>query len=143
MTEPLKSSLRLQIASTPVHLPIVRAAVERFAGMLGFDEATCGKITLAVDEALTNIIKHAYHGRDDKPIEITLGTVPAPAGKQALRIELRDWGTPAGREEIKSRDLEDIRPGGLGVHIMNSIMDEVQYAPAGGGGTRLVMTKRM
>lgn len=143
MIELLKSPLRLQIASTPTHLPIVRAAVERFAGMVGFDETTSGKIMLAVDEALTNIIKHAYHGRDDRPIEITLRTVAAQPGKQALRIELRDWGTPAEREDIRSRDLEDIRPGGLGVHIMNSIMDEVQYAPAGDEGTRLMMTKSL
>jgi anti-sigma regulatory factor (Ser/Thr protein kinase) len=141
MADLLPSPLRLRIASTAVHLPIVRAAVERLAVMMSFDEDTAGKIMLAVDEALTNIIRHAYDGREDGPIEITFRNTVTAAGENALCIELRDWGTSARPEEIRSRDLEDIRPGGLGVHIMSSVMDQVKYEPQRGGGTRLTMTK--
>ncbi|MHC4718801.1 MAG: ATP-binding protein [Planctomycetota bacterium] len=141
MQDILAKPISLSISSTPAHLPIVRAVVERLTQRLGFDEESGHKITLAVDEALSNIIKHAYHGQDDQPIEVTFRCVHEGPGREALGIELRDWGTPVPRDQIRSRDLEDVRPGGLGVHIITSIMDDVKYIPSPGGGTRLRMTK--
>jgi len=135
--------VRLSIASDPAHLPGVRSAVESFCAMMGFDEATRGQIVLAVDESLTNIIRHAYHGAADKPIEITLRRAADAAGGRLLRIELRDWGERVAPEQIRSRDLREVRPGGLGVHIMNECMDEVRYDPAPEGGTRLTMVKKL
>jgi len=142
MEKVLVNPIRVSISSTPAHLPIVRALVERLTEQLGFEEQVAHKITLAVDEALSNVIKHAYHGREDQPIEITFHRV-REGGGEALGIELRDWGTPVARNEIRSRDLDDVRPGGLGVHIITSIMDEVKYIPSPGGGTRLRMTKAL
>ena len=132
------SPIRVSIGSSPAHLPVVRAAVERLCELMGFEEPTRGQIVLSVDEALTNVIKHAYRGAPDKPIEITLQRV---AG--ALQIEMRDWGERADPSEIRSRDLRDVRPGGLGVHIMQNCMDEVEYIPAPAGGTVLKMVKKL
>jgi len=131
--------VRLRIASTPAHLPIVRAAVERLADALGFNETTRDQIALAVDEALANIIKHAYEGEPGRPIEISLHCV----GASPEAVALRDWGRQADVAQIKPRPLDEVRPGGLGVHIMNSIMDEVEYVPAPDGGTRLIMVKAL
>lgn len=136
-----QAEVRLSIVSSPAHLPVVRSTLERICGMMGFDEKVSGDIVLSLDEALTNIIKHAYHGASDKPIEITFRPSAGKDGP-ALGIEVRDWGEVAGPEEIKSRDLADVRPGGLGVHIMNSCMDEVTYTPAEEGGTVLTMLKK-
>jgi len=138
----LANPIRLSIWSTPAHLSIVRALVERLTHQLGYDDDVGHKITLAVDEALSNVIKHAYHGREDRPIEVTFHCVGEGEGK-SLAIELRDWGTPVPRSAIRSRDLADVRPGGLGVHIITSIMDEVTYVPSPDGGTRLRMTKAL
>ena len=136
------SPIRLSIASTPAYLAVVRAALERLCELIGFDEASRGGIVLAVDEALTNVIKHAYHGRPDQPIDITFRSVVG--GEAAgLQIELRDWGERADAGQIRSRDLDDVRPGGLGVHIMHNCMDQVEYAPAPDGGTRLTMVKKL
>jgi anti-sigma regulatory factor (Ser/Thr protein kinase) len=135
--------LRLLIASTPAHLPVVRAALERLCELMGFDEPTRDGIVLAVDEALTNVIRHAYGLAGDQPIEVTLRRVSGPGGDVLLEIDLRDWGEPAEPGRIRSRDLEDVRPGGLGVHIMQNYMDEIDYAPAPGGGTRLKMIKKL
>ena len=132
----------MSIVSVPAHLPVVRAAVERLCELMGFADEDRGGIVLAVDEALTNVIKHAYHGDDDKPIEIVLRPTES-AGQAALSIEVRDWGDVAEPAQIKSRDLEDIRPGGLGVHIMSSCMDEVTYTPAPDAGTVLTMLKTL
>jgi anti-sigma regulatory factor (Ser/Thr protein kinase) len=54
---------------------------------------------------------------------------------------VRDYGRAVDPATIRGRDLSEVRPGGLGVHIIRSIMDEVCYEPAAGGGTRLNMLK--
>jgi len=132
--------VHLQIHSCPTQLPVVRAAVEKFCQLLGFGSETVGGVVLSVDEALTNIIRHAYDGAADQRIEVTLEPRPAAYGG-GLQIVLRDYGRQVDPAQIRSRDLEDGRPGGLGVHIMTKCMDRVEYRPAAGGGTILVMTK--
>jgi anti-sigma regulatory factor (Ser/Thr protein kinase) len=134
--------IRMVIFSTPEHLPIVRAATERMCALIGFDADHVTRAVLSVDEAMTNIIRHAYAGADDQPIEVELtavGTDPP----EALRICIRDYGRTVDPDTIRSRDLADVRPGGLGVHIMNECMDSLEYRQAEGGGTMLTMIKRL
>jgi len=133
--------IRLAIASSPTHLPLVRGALERLCELIGFDEKARGEIVLAVDEALTNIIRHAYHGATDRPIHIEFRPVLEASGQRGLDIRLRDWGEVAEPARIRPRDLDDVRPGGLGVHLMRCCMDELRYEPAPGGGTLLTMVK--
>jgi anti-sigma regulatory factor (Ser/Thr protein kinase) len=134
--------IKLWIFSTPAHLPIVRAATERLCGALGFDEQTTTRVILSVDEALSNVIRHAYGGAEDQPIEVELAPLgPPPA--QGLRIRIRDHGRPVDAGRIRPRDLDDVRPGGLGVHIMTECMDHLEYRPAEDGGTVLTMFKRL
>jgi anti-sigma regulatory factor (Ser/Thr protein kinase) len=135
--------VRLAIASEPAHLSVVRAALERFCELAGLGEHDRGQVVLAVDEALTNVIRHAYHGQSGKPIEIMFGRVADGAGGASLRIQLRDWGEQAPAGRIRGRDLQELRPGGLGVHIMRQCMDEVDYQPRPEGGTCLTLTKRL
>lgn len=141
MNELLDQPLVIAIRSIPAHLPVVRAALDRFCELLGFCEEDRGLVVLAVDEALTNIIRHAYSGRSDQSIEVTLRCANDSDGQATLQIQLRDWGEPAQPEQFKSRPLQDVRPGGLGVHIMRCCMDNVEYRPAPEGGTCLTMTK--
>jgi len=133
--------LRLEICSAPAHLPVVRAAVGKMCELLGFDEKTIGAIVLSVDEALTNIIRHAYDNMPDRKIEVELA--PRVGDEVALKVVLRDYGRSVDRSQIKSRDLQDVRPGGLGVHIMTECMDSVEYEQANGKGTVLTMTKKV
>ncbi len=134
----VESPVTLSIASSPAHLAIVRAALERFCQGMGFDEAATGQVVLSVDEALTNIIRHAYEGAEDRRVDIEM--VPRT---ECLLIRIRDYGRPVDRSTIRSRDLGDVRPGGLGVHIMTQCMDGLDYQPAEGGGTVLTMTKKL
>jgi anti-sigma regulatory factor (Ser/Thr protein kinase) len=142
MTPLVNRPVQLRISSLPAHLPVVRVAIEKMCELLGFDAEAAGGIVLSVDEALTNIIRHAYDGAGDKPIEIELAATGEgrPTG---LKISLRDYGRAVDPSQIKSRDLADVRPGGLGVHIMNECMDQVEYRKAPGGGTLLTMTKNL
>ncbi len=140
MNVPADNTIHVRISSMAAHLRIVRGMIEKACDMVGFDAETTGNVVLSVDEALTNIIKHAYGGAEDKPIEIDLTSI-CESGNQGLRIQLRDFGRQVDPSKIKSRDLSDVRPGGLGVHIMTECMDTVQFTPAEGGGTQLTLTK--
>jgi anti-sigma regulatory factor (Ser/Thr protein kinase) len=136
MNETKPTRLRLSIASDPAELGEVRRQVEAFAHRAGCDEETVTHVMLAVDEALTNIIRHAYGYRDDEQIDLV-----ADVTEGRLRIAIRDYGPRVDPSQIQSRDLSEIRPGGLGVHIMGQCMDSVDYEPADGGGTVLTMWK--
>jgi len=142
MNESFCKPITIGIFSLPAHLPVVRSAVEKTAQQLGFDDETSGSVVLSVDEALTNIIKHAYQGAEDQPIEIEI-TTHRDQDHVNMQIRIRDYGRRVAPEKIQSRDLSDVRPGGLGVHIMNECMDCVEFAPGEGGGTILTMEKRL
>lgn len=136
-------TVRLSICSTPAHLAIVRAALEKMCEGVGFDPQAAGQVVLSADEALANIIRHAYKGDDGRPIEIELTPLPRDPGPGGLRIRIRDYGDWVDPSQIRSRDLADVRPGGLGVHIMTQCMDSLEYSPAEGGGTVLTMTREL
>jgi len=142
MTSMLNKPMRMQLVSVPTVLPVVRAALEKLCGLIGFDADSGHAVVLSVDEALTNIIRHAYRGADDKTIDVEMTAVgeDEPTG---IRIRLRDYGPGVDPKRIKARDLEDVRPGGLGVHIIRECMDTVEYAPAEDGGTVLTMFRRV
>lgn len=142
MSFPREAPIRMCIRSTTAHLAVVRAAAQKVCRQIGFDEQDAGRVVLSVDEALTNVIRHAYDGAADQPIEIEFCALGEGSG-EGIAITLRDYGRQVDVSEIRSRDLEDLRPGGLGVHIMNECMDSLQYARAEGGGTVLTMTKRL
>jgi anti-sigma regulatory factor (Ser/Thr protein kinase) len=132
--------VELHITSDPGRLAEVREAVAKLAREVGFAQDTVDKMVLAVDEALCNVIKHGYKGEGGKPIELTFAAEPEP-GRAGLEIRLRDYGCQVDPNAIRGRDLGEVRPGGLGVHIIRSLMDEVEYAQAEGGGMRLRMRK--
>ena len=83
---------------------------------------TATAIELAVVEGFSNVIRHGYGGRTDQRIEIRLRVPPG-----TFRIELDDWATFVDPSRIASRPLDEVRPGGLGVHLMRSTMDVVDY----------------
>ncbi len=132
--------LRFELLSQPRFLSAVRAMVGNVAQRYGFSEAQCSQISLAVDEALCNIINHGYEKRDDGRIAVSVWPQENPP---ALRLVIEDAGRQVDPGSIKSRDLEDIRPGGLGVHIIREVMDEVVYERRPEGGMRLTLVKRL
>src|SRR5580698_1931772 len=75
--------LRMELPSDPSLLCAVRGAVERLTESFGFSAPDCRAVTRAVDEALTNIIWHAYNGRPDKPIEMFFRSVHGQANSKA------------------------------------------------------------
>jgi len=140
--------VRIELKSNPIYLSGTREMVAAVARRLGFLDEACGQIALAVDEALCNVIRHGYGRRTDRPIWITLrplGGVPNPEigsnPTTGLEIMIEDDAKQVDPCQIRSRDLEEVRPGGLGVHIIRAVMDEVRYEKRDGAGMRLVMVK--
>jgi anti-sigma regulatory factor (Ser/Thr protein kinase) len=125
--------LKLQMHSDPKLLCVVRGALERLTEVLGFSASDCRSVTRAVDEALTNIIRHCYGGRLDQPIEISCKRIPRQAPLAGgLEILLSDRGPAIDPAKLRGRRLDEIKPGGLGLHFIRQSMDTVEYQRTGG-----------
>lgn len=118
-------------------LPVVRATVAQLAAMVGWSESESRCITMAVDEALSNVIRHAYHGRADARIELHFR-----AGEGRLEVRIRDTGDPPDRSQICAREPGCDRIGGLGTHIIRDVMDTVTYE-SGTDGNWFTAIKRL
>ena len=127
--------LRMEFESNPEMLCVVRNALGQLAATVGFSESECRAVVLAVDEALTNIIRHAYLGDPEQPIEVSFRWIHVPrdgGGHDALEIVLEDRGTAVNPKEMCGRALEDVRPGGLGLHFIRQSMDTVEFSHCNG-----------
>lgn len=124
------------MSSDAAFLRVLRSAVDQICALAGFSKMDSSKIVLAVDEACSNVIRHAYKNKPGKPIVVTCHILPTK-----LEITLTDQGEAAEISSIQPRALDDVRPGGLGVHIIRTVMDEVQYENLAAVGNRLVMCK--
>lgn len=122
--------LRLSLESNPQALCLVRAALQQATEMLHFNEPQARAIVRSVDEALANVIRHAYEGQSGRPIEVTcrrLRAKPHAKKPEGLEILLSDAGIPVDPKKLHGRRLEEIRPGGLGLHFMKQSMDVVEF----------------
>ncbi len=128
--------VQLTLPSHPKYMKLVRALVSQAAQMAGFGDDHVTPIVLAVDEACTNIIRHCY-GNDYGQTIIVYVAVIGPR----LQIGLRDFGPKRDSSEFKSRDLDDVRPGGLGMHFIYTTMDAVEFDDSLPRGTLLTLTK--
>jgi anti-sigma regulatory factor (Ser/Thr protein kinase) len=121
-------------SSDTCQLADVRKEVRAFLAANGFDDCATELMVLALDEACTNVIRHAY-SHECKPVRLEMTGL-----RSLVRFVLRDYGRKCDPAKIKSRELEDIRPGGLGVHIIQQAFDSVTYSPQA-KGTRLILEK--
>jgi anti-sigma regulatory factor (Ser/Thr protein kinase) len=99
----------MELPSSPESLCVVRGAVAQLTERLGFPEPECRAVVLALDEALTNVIRHAYAGHPERPIEVSFRRIRAPwrgASREALEIVLVDQGRKIDRTKLRGRALE-------------------------------------
>ena len=123
--------------SDPRYLPVLRGAICPLAAAIGWDQPDCQAITLALDEALTNVIRHAYLSRPDGVIELE-----CTQSADELEVTLWDQGEPPDPAKICARQLGHAEPGGLGTHIIKNVMDSVSYQVLP-EGNRFVAVKRL
>lgn len=131
--------LHLRIPARAGRLREVRSRLEQALQGAGVDASCAQEVVLAVDEALQNTIRHAYGGDCDEPIE-----VEARREGDALCLEVRDRAPSVDPERIQARPLDALRPGGLGVHFIRSVMHETRFLPdPSGRGNVLRMRRRL
>ncbi|MHC4534511.1 MAG: ATP-binding protein [Planctomycetota bacterium] len=136
------TKIELHMCANPDYLRVVRTAARDVAQAIGLKDDEIEKITLAVVEALTNVIRHSYGGPCDKPIIVKFNEINYPDAKKAgLEIVIRDFGKQVDPENIKGRDLDELKPGGVGVHIMHTAMDEIEFTRGDDCGMQLRMVK--
>jgi serine/threonine-protein kinase RsbW len=125
--------LKLELRSSPELACVVRGAMERLTEVMGFSAAEGRSVTRAVDEALTNIIRHAYGGKPDEPITVTCVRLSPKGGTggHGFEVLLRDRGPAVDPSKMCGRPLDEIEPGGLGLHFIRQSMDEVEFTRAG------------
>jgi anti-sigma regulatory factor (Ser/Thr protein kinase) len=120
----LKPEAKLEITSAAGNCKLARQFIEAWALTAGYPDLERGNIVLAADEAVTNVIRHTYQSEPDKPI-----TLSAEITDGHLHLRLRDYGPPVKIETLKGRELEDIKPGGLGLHLLKSVFTTVEHFP--------------
>lgn len=111
------------------------------AAEVGFDQTQINRIELAVDEACSNIIDHAYAGQPGE-IEIEV----SGERDRNLQIVIIDQGKPfdpdSVQEYVPTASIDDAKVGGLGLHLMRQTMDQVYFEfGVPGVGNRLTMEK--
>ena len=126
--------LKLELRSHPQLLSVIRGAMEPLMEVLGFSAERNREIIRAVDESVSNIMRHAYGGRLDQPIEVYCSRIERHNGAETepgVEILLFDCGPALDPTKIEARPLDEVRPGGLGLHIIRGSMDSVEYKRAG------------
>ena len=125
-----RSVFKKTFPSSTRHLGDVRGFVEHCFADTEVEDGTVEQFKIAVDEACTNVIKHAYHGEPDKPIDVTVLLDP-----DRCTVRIRDAGDSFHVAQYAAPNLaESVRrrkQGGYGVHIMRRLMDRVEYRTRG------------
>ncbi len=117
----------------------VRALVKKTAEVVGCCEELSDRLVIAVNEACMNVIQHAYG--DDELGEIVVEMLNNE-GKVHFRI--LDYAKPIDLKSVKPRNLDDLRPGGLGTYFIDEIMDECDRGHLEEGkGNYLEMIKKI
>jgi len=118
--------LKLTIPSQTEKLKLVRRFVTGAARKFGFSVDDAAKIALAVDEACTNIIKHAYKFAPDQDINLRISLKDGE-----FEVLITDYGQPFHPDRVKIPDMKEYLAhygrGGLGMYLMKALMDKVEY----------------
>jgi len=128
--------LWLRFASDAANLSVAREAVEHLAEVGGMDQTAAGEVGLCVNEALANVMRHAYAGATDRPIELH-----ASWWHDELTITIRDWGSGENPEARPEKQRDPLKPGGLGLICLRKLMHETTFSPQP-DGMLLTMKRR-
>jgi len=131
---------QLKIPSQTDNLELIRNFVSGVAKKVGFDANDTNKIELAIDEACSNVIKHAYKHDEHQDINIAI-----KIDYQKIAIIVTDRGDSFRMKDVELPDMKnylaELRVGGLGIYLMKTLMDEVDYKTDSNGQNKVQMVK--
>jgi len=118
----LENEVFIKLKSDPILIGLLRVAVAEIATKMGFPGNEIDELKLVINEACANVIKHVYHQQVDQDIEVRF-----LIGYDSLEIIIKDFGEKSVPSEFKSRPLNEMKEGGLGIYLIKNMMDEVRY----------------
>ena len=126
----IANRVKLTFANRADEAPHISRKIEVFLENQLVDSSIINKILLCVDELITNIIAHAYHDPEEHAVSLECNV-----GEDRISLELRDDGipfNPTSKESPKLfKSVEDTGIGGLGIHLVMTLMDHVEYEREG------------
>jgi anti-sigma regulatory factor (Ser/Thr protein kinase) len=129
--------MRVVLPSHPRYLCIVRAMVRELGEVGGLSDEDSSAVILAVDEALANVMRHAYKGSHEHQIEFNCDI----DGEQ-LEFRLLDKGEAPDVDRICGKPMDEFSLSGRGTHLIREIMDEVRYSQVD-GRNQIKMVKKI
>ena len=131
--------MSMTIPARANRLRAVRTTVSEAARLSGCSPEIAQCLVIAVDEALQNIVRHAYGADSEGDIFIEIHR-----DDTSITIFIRDYADAIDLSKVKPRDLNDLRPGGLGTHFIREVMDVVEFtSPPDGKGNLLRLVKHI
>ena len=131
--------LALRIEASVDQLRRIRGAVREAVESCGCSAECAADVVMAVDEACQNVIRHAYREDPGGAIELEIKRCG-----EDLVVYVQDSAPAVDPKEVKPRDLDEIRPGGLGTLLIREMMDSAEFIrPRSGRGNLLRMVKRI
>lgn len=138
----VEKTFTLSVPSSVDNLSMVRIFIRTIGEQAGFEKSDITKLAMAVDEACTNIIEHAYGYNATKEV-----TVRAIFDDEQLRIEVIDTGCGFDPTTVEPETLKELvskrKSGGLGIRLIRSLVDEVDYEFSPGHKNELRLTKKI
>jgi len=140
VSDSTKNTFNLKVESKSANLRFIREYVLQKAKSAGFVHEDLDKIELSVDEACSNVVKHAYRDGKKHFIEIKV-----KYNSKAFVVIVSDKGRGFDPSQLPQTDmktyLERYQVGGLGIHLMKSLMDVVEYRINPGKKNQVILVK--
>jgi len=130
------SSVRLTIPAKAEYITLGRLALTAIAGVRPLSDETLHDLKLALTEACTNSVRHAYADGGEGEVEILYELEP-----DRLVVEVGDAGSGFDPESAMHGEDGELDEGGLGIEIIRALADEVEIGPRDDGGSRLRFVK--
>ncbi len=131
--------LQITLPADKRYLSLIGAFVQELCGTIPrFPPAASYNVELALNEAVVNVITHAYHDDPKGKIQITFLVKP-----DSLEIQIRDWGRSFDASTVPTPDLDEPHESGYGVYLIRQLMDRASYQPRTADGNLVTLVKRL
>ena len=131
-------TFEMRIESDPAHLSAARKAVVAYTVACGLSESASHDVGLCLNEALANVMRHAYGGQKDRPILISAECVA-----DELTVRVRDWGNGVDPSTIPREPYNPLTPGGVGLICLSELLDRMVYEPQPDGMLATLVKRRV
>lgn len=134
------SSLSLECTATPASLAAILGFVDRACSRFGVSGSLAFDVKLAVEEVCTNVIQHAYGSEEPGPLDLSIADRP-----DRIEIVVRDRAGAFDPTSVAASDVtsawDEREAGGLGLHLVRNVVDEMHYTKSEDGFNSLTLVK--